>query len=74
MKESSNIAQTTIMPATADKGGLADRYMVGIRTIEKWQGAGIIQGTRRGRRIFFDVLDCDCRLRNFRNKECYGRN
>ena len=36
---------------TADKAGLADRYMVGIRTIEGWMSAGIIAGTRRGKRI-----------------------
>ena len=36
---------------TIDKAGLADRYMVGIRTIEGWMSAGIIAGTRRGKRI-----------------------
>ena len=60
---------------TADKAGLADRYMVGIRTIEGWMSAGIIEGTRRGKRIVFDVAECDGRLRRFNNqKEIYGNN
>ncbi len=60
---------------TADKRGLAERYMVGIRTIEEWHGIGIIHGTRQGKRIFFDVGDCDRRLLQFRNqKELYGNN
>ena len=30
------------IPVTADKRGLAGRYMVGVRTIEEWHGSGII--------------------------------
>jgi len=60
---------------TADKRGLAERYMVGVRTIEEWHGTGIIHGTRHGKRIFFDVGDCDSRLKQFSNqKGTYGRN
>lgn len=60
---------------TTDKAGLADRYMVGVRTIEEWHGIGIIRGTRQGKRIFFDVGDCDRRLLQFKNqKETYGNN
>ena len=63
------------IPVTADKRGLAGRYMVGVRTIEEWHGSGIIRGTRQGKRIFFDVGDCDRRLLQFRNqKETYANN
>jgi hypothetical protein len=49
--------------------------MVGIRTIEAWQSARIIQGTRQGKRIFYDVEDCDCRLLQFKNpKDNYAHN
>ncbi len=60
---------------TADKRGLAERYMVGVRTIEEWHGTGIIHGTRDGKRIFFDIDDCDRRLKQFSNQEgTYERN
>jgi hypothetical protein len=49
--------------------------MVGVRTIEEWHGIGIIHGTRHGKRIFFDVGDCDRRLLQFKNpKDNYGHN
>jgi hypothetical protein len=61
--------------ATADKRGLAERYMVGVRTIEAWQSAEIIHGTRQGKRIIFNVGDCDRRLLQFGNqKETYTNN
>ena len=60
---------------TVDKRGLADRYMIGIRTVEAWQSAKIIRGTRQGKRIFFDVGDCDRCLKQFSNqKGTYERN
>ena len=60
---------------TVDKRGVADRYLIGIRTVEAWQSAKIIHGTRQGKRIFFDVGDCDRRLLQFKNqKETYGNN
>jgi hypothetical protein len=62
-------------PVTTDKRGLAERYMVGVRTIEEWHGTGIIHGTRDGKRIFFDIGDCDRRLLQFGNqKETYANN
>ena len=62
-------------PVTADKRGLAERYMVGVRTIEEWHGTGIIHGTRQGKRIYFDVGDCDSRLKQFSSqKGTYERN
>ena len=64
-----------VLPITTDKRGLADRYMVGVRTIESWYGTGIILGTRHGKRLIFDVGDCDRRLLQFKNqKDSYGNN
>jgi len=49
--------------------------MVGVRTIEAWQSAEIIHGTRQGKRIIFNVGDCDRRLLQFGNqKETYANN
>jgi hypothetical protein len=49
--------------------------MVGIRTVEAWNGDGIIIGTRHGKRLIFDVGDCDRRLLQFKNqKDSYGNN
>lgn len=75
MSESLNIIETENRSASADKRGLAERYMVGVRTIEEWHGSGVIHGTRQGKRIFFDVGDCDRRLKQFSNqKGTYERN
>jgi len=64
-----------VLPITTDKRGLAARYMVGIRTVEAWNGDGIIIGTRHGKRLIFDVGDCDRRLLQFKNqKDSYGNN
>ncbi len=65
----STILKTNGDGATVDKRGLADRYMVGVRTVEAWQGDGIILGTRLGKRILFDVGDCDRRLLQFKNQK-----
>jgi hypothetical protein len=35
-----------VLRITTDKRGLAARYGVGIRTVEAWQGDGIIIGSR----------------------------
>ena len=64
-----------VLRITTDKRGLAARYRVGIRTVEAWKGYGIIIGTRHGKRIIFDVGDCDSRLKQFSNqKGTYERN
>jgi len=64
-----------VLRITTDKRGLAARYLVGIRTIELWIRDGIILGTRHGKRIIFDVGDCDRRLLQFKNqKDSYGNN
>jgi len=44
------------------KFGLADRYSVGVRTVEEWLYRGLIVGSRRGRSLKFDAVDCDRRL------------
>jgi hypothetical protein len=75
MNQEFEILRGDVSRDTTDKAGLADRYMVGIRTIEAWQSAKIIQGTRQGKRIFYDVENCDRRLRQFQNpKETYAHN
>ena len=64
-----------VLRITTDKRGLAARYLVGIRTIEVWNRDGIIIGTRHGKRLIFDVGDCDRRLLQFKNqKDSYGNN
>lgn len=64
-----------LLRVTVDKRGLAERYMVGIRTIKEWHGSGIIHGTRQGKRIVFNVGDCDRHLKQFSNqKGTYERN
>ena len=66
---------TNVLRITTDKRGLAARYLVGIRTIELWNRDGIIIGTRHGKRLIFDVGDCDRRLLQFKNqKDSYGNN
>ncbi len=46
MSKSLNIIETENHRAMVDKRGLAARYGVGIRTVEAWQGDGIIIGSR----------------------------
>jgi hypothetical protein len=45
-----------------DKASLADRYLVGLRTLENWQASGIISGILEKNRWTFDAQDCDDRL------------
>ena len=47
-----------------DKQALADRYQVGVHTIERWQAAGIIDGERRGSRNYYHLEDSERRLWN----------
>ncbi|MGA3179483.1 MAG: hypothetical protein ABSF38_03980 [Verrucomicrobiota bacterium] len=75
MNQEFQILRSDVSRDATDKAGLAERYMVGIRTIEAWQSARIIQGTRQGKRIFYDVEDCDRRLLQFKNpKDNYAHN
>jgi hypothetical protein len=46
---------------------LAAYYCVGLRTIEEWSALGIISGHRKGRKIRFDVADCDRRISAYKN-------
>ena len=44
------------------KSGLAERYQVGIRTIQNWHYSGVIYAHFEHGRAMFDVADCDERL------------
>ena len=48
--------------ARTDKRGLAAYYRVGLRCIEKWFYSGVIMGQMKGRKVEFDIADCDRRL------------
>jgi hypothetical protein len=45
-----------------DKAGMAAHYAVAIRTIENWLARGILSAQRKGRKLEFDVVDCDRRV------------
>lgn len=46
----------------SDKFGIAAHYGVGVRTIENWLARGIISGQRKGKKLEFDIEECDRRL------------
>lgn len=46
----------------ADKLGLAAHYSTGVRTIENWLAAGLITGRKAGRKLEFNLAECDRRL------------
>lgn len=50
-----------------NKQGLADRYGVGIRTVENWLAWGIIVGRIERGELLMDVEDCDQRLKQLSN-------
>lgn len=54
-------------PLQKNKAELAAYYSVGLRTIEEWSARGIISGSRTGRKMQFDVADCDRRISSHRN-------
>ena len=49
-----------------DKRGLADRYMVSVRTIELWQAMGVIQRCSESNRCTYAFAECDLRLLEFK--------
>lgn len=55
-------ASVRIHRARVTKRTLAERYHVGVRTIENWQYSGIICARFEKRRAVFDVVECDERL------------
>lgn len=56
-----------------DKRGLADRYMISIRTVEEWQAQGLIRCTGRKRKNHYDPMECDRLLMHTGNgKGCHG--
>ena len=54
-------------PLRKNKAELAAYYSVGLRTIEEWSARGIISGRRTGRKMQFDVADCDRRISSLKN-------
>jgi hypothetical protein len=45
-----------------DKFGIAAHFDVGVRTIENWLARGIISAQRKGKKLEFNVDECDRRL------------
>ncbi|MCX6921896.1 MAG: hypothetical protein NT154_01565 [Verrucomicrobia bacterium] len=45
-----------------EKSGLANQYVVGIRTIENWQARGVICGRLENGKVVFDPEECDRRI------------
>ena len=56
------------------KEDLAKWFRVGIRTIEEWTQEGIILGRRVGRRLRFDLLECNRRIFLHANSSQYATN
>jgi hypothetical protein len=56
---------------SVNKRGLADRYSVGVRTLENWLAMHIILARMESGELIFDVVDCDRRLfdRTGKNKK-----
>jgi hypothetical protein len=46
----------------SDKFGIAAYYDVGVRTIENWLARGIISGQKKGKKLEFDIEECDRRV------------
>lgn len=46
----------------SNKCEIAAHYDVGVRTIENWLARGIISGQRKGKKLEFDIEECDRRL------------
>lgn len=65
-KAESEATNSMVRHRRATKVVLASRYSVGIRTIEKWQYAGIIRAGLEQGQARFDVADCDERLLNYK--------
>jgi len=51
----------------SDKFGIAAHFDVGVRTIENWLSRGIISAQRKGRKLEFDVEECDLRVSSQKN-------
>jgi len=72
MKEPLNITEAI---TGLDKSGLADRYMISIRTVEAWEARGFIRSCGRKWKKFYDPAECDRRLLQASNrKEPYELN
>jgi hypothetical protein len=72
MKEPLN---TTEAITGLDKRGLADRYMISIRTVEAWEAQGLIRSCGRKLKSYYNPEECDRRLLQSSNrKEPYEPN
>jgi len=59
MKKPSNATEAV---TGLDKHGLADRYMVSIRTVEEWEAQGFIRSCGRKLKNLYNPEECDRRL------------
>ena len=58
-----------------DKSGLADRYMISIRTVEAWEAQGFIRSCGRKLKSYYNPEECERRLLHSSNrKEPYELN
>jgi hypothetical protein len=58
-----------------DKHGLADRYMISIRTVKEWEAQGFIRSCGRKLKNYYNPAGCDRRLLQPSNrKEPYEPN
>jgi hypothetical protein len=72
MKEPTNITEAI---TGLDKHGLADRYMISIRTVEEWEAQGFIRSCGRKLKNYYNPEECDRRLLQPSNqKEPYEPN
>jgi hypothetical protein len=72
MKEPTNITEAI---TGLDKRGLADRYMISIRTVEEWEAQGFIRSCGRKLKNYYNPAECDRRLLQSSNrKEPYEHN
>jgi hypothetical protein len=59
-----NVVQLRSAPILTRRG-LADRYKISVRTVDRWVAGRLIPATRVGRCLRFDVARCDAALRRF---------
>ena len=67
MQQIEEVKTASISPRV-NKSALANRYVVGIRTLENWQAEKIIRGQMEKHKWMFDVQECDQRLFEHSNR------
>jgi hypothetical protein len=65
--------QTKLGRPRIEKPSLADRYLVGIRTIENWLAREVICGSLESGKVMFDPEECDRRLFAVSQKRMHGK-